>query len=116
MTFALLLPAAISLIVLAAHFLRGGHLALVAAALAAIVLLAVRRPWAARVIQLALGLGAAEWIRTLLVIMADRQAEGRPYVRLGAILGSVALVSLLGAAAFATRHLKVRFHLTRPHH
>jgi hypothetical protein len=38
-----LLPAALALLVLGAHFLRAGHLALVAATLAVVALLFVRR-------------------------------------------------------------------------
>jgi hypothetical protein len=111
MTFALVLPAALSLLVLAAHFLRNGHLALVAASLVACALLSVRRPWAARTLQILLALGAAEWIRTLVALVVERQAEGRPFARMGAILGTVAFVSLLSAATFATRSLRARFRM-----
>ena len=72
-------------------------------------LLGVRRPWAARALQVVLVLGAAEWIRTLLTLVAERQAEGRPFVRMGVILGTIAFLSLLSAAAFATRGIKTRF-------
>jgi hypothetical protein len=43
-----LLPAALAFLVLGAHFLRAGHLALVVVALAVVALFFVRRPWAAR--------------------------------------------------------------------
>ena len=109
MNFALLASSALSLILLAAHFLRGGHIALLAVALAGAALLGVRRPWAARALQVVLVLGAAEWMRTLLSLVAERQAEGRPFVRMGVILGTIAFLSLLSAAAFATRGIKTRF-------
>ena len=109
MTLALLAPALLSLLVLAAHFLRSGEIALVVVALAATTLVAVRRPWAARVLQLALALAAAEWVRTLLVLVAERRAEGRPFVRMAAILGAVALTSALSALALASRRLRPRF-------
>ena len=109
MTFALLLPAVLSLLVLAAHFLRGGHLVLVGLALAAAALVAVRRTWAARALQVVLALGAIEWVRTLAALVAERRADGRPFLRMAVILGSVALVAALSALAFRTRRLRGRF-------
>jgi hypothetical protein len=108
-TFALLLPALLSLLVLAAHFLRSGQLLFVAAALAAAALAAVPRRWAARAMQLVLALGAVEWIRTLVVLVDARRAEGRPWTRLAVILACVALVCALSVLAFATRRLRVRY-------
>ena len=62
--YLLLGPPALSLLVLAAHFLRGGDLLPLLACIALLPLLAVPRPWATRVLQVALLLGAIEWIRT----------------------------------------------------
>ncbi|MEO7921744.1 MAG: hypothetical protein ABIT01_19945 [Thermoanaerobaculia bacterium] len=108
MTTALLVPAALSLLVLAAHFLRGGQIVLVAITLGAALLLAVRRPWAARVLQISLVCGTAEWIRTISTLIGDRLADGRPFVRMSVILGAVAAVSLLSALALASRRLTAR--------
>ena len=55
--FLLLLPASLSALVLGAHFLRRDDLGLVVACLLLVGLLFVRRPWAARLVQLALGAG-----------------------------------------------------------
>ena len=66
MTALQLFPAVLSLLVLGAHFLRVGQVMLLVAVVAMLVLLAVRRPWAARVVQVGLLLGAFEWIRTLI--------------------------------------------------
>jgi hypothetical protein len=109
MTFFLLVPAVLSLLVMAAHFLRGGQLLLVALALAAVALVFVRRAWAARALQVALALGALEWLRTLAVLVNERRAEGRPFVRMAVILGAVALTAALSAASFAGRRLRERF-------
>ncbi len=92
MTAWLLAPAGLSLVVLGAHFLRSGHLALVAAALVLIGLLFVRRPWAGRTVQVALVLGALEWVRTTLVLTGERASMGRPFGRMVVILGAVAAV------------------------
>jgi hypothetical protein len=60
-------------------------------------LLSVRAAWAVRVLQAALVLGALEWLRTAWVFAAARAAQGQPYGRLLAILGSVAIVTALAA-------------------
>lgn len=46
-----LLPVVVSLLVLGAHFLRGGHVVFVALVIGTLALLGVRRRWAARVVQ-----------------------------------------------------------------
>ena len=113
-TFLLLTPAGLSALVLGAHFLRRGELALVAACLALFGLLFVRRSWAARLAQLALVAGALEWLRTLAALLPARRAAGEPGVRLVAILGGVALLALVGAALFETRRLRERYRGRRP--
>ena len=111
MTFLRLSPAALALLVLGAHFLRAGNLAMVAAALFALALLFVRRPWAARAVQLALGLGALEWLRTLALLTAERRAAGAPYLRMTLILTAVALATALSLLAFRSPRVKERFRL-----
>jgi hypothetical protein len=74
----------------------------------------VRRPWAARLAQLALLAGAFEWLRTLALLLPVRRAAGEPWVRLAAILGAVALVAVLGAALFETRRLRERYRTGGP--
>ena len=60
-----LLPVVLSLLVLAAHFLRAGNGIMVVLVLGLLGLLAVPRAWAARTVQIALQLGAVEWLWTL---------------------------------------------------
>jgi hypothetical protein len=112
--FLLLLPAGLSALVLGAHFLRRGEVGLVVVSLVLIGLLIVRRPWAARLVQVALLAGAIEWLRTLAELLPARRAAGEPWVRLVAILGGVALLALLGAALFETRRLRERYRGSRP--
>lgn len=92
-----LLPAAFALLVLAAHFYRAGLMFLVPACIGLLVLLFVRLQWVPRVVILALVLGTAEWIRTLLQLAGERLDAGEPYMRLVAILGGVAVATLLAA-------------------
>jgi hypothetical protein len=107
--FLLLTPAGLSALVLGAHFLRRGQFVLVVAAPALVVLLFVRRAWAARVVQVALLAAALEWLRTLAVLLPARRAAGEPGLRLVVILGAVALVAVAGAVLFETPRLRDRF-------
>lgn len=95
-----LVPAALSLLLLAAHFLRSGNLPAVGITLALLGVLAVRRPWAARVVQIALLLGAAEWVRTLVALADVRSRFGQPMLRMILILGAVAGLTALSALVF----------------
>ena len=97
MTALLLAPAALSLLVLGAHFLRAGQLVLLAVAVGLLALLFVRRRWAGLTVQVALLLGAAEWVRTTLVLTGERTSMGEPYGRMVVILGAVAAVCVLSA-------------------
>ena len=105
MTALLLTPVVLSLLVLGAHFLRAGNIPLVAASLALLVLPAFRKPWAARVVQAALVLGALEWVHTLLRLMNIRAQFGVPGTRMAIILGLVAAVTLASALLFQTKRL-----------
>lgn len=107
-----LAPAGLSLLLLLAHFLRAGSPAPMIACLALLVLLFVRRPLARRLIQAGLVLGGIEWVRTLLVLAAERQRVGVPAGRLAAILGSVAAIALL--SALLLQSARSRRHFTRP--
>jgi len=90
-----------SLLLLGAHFLRDGTLAVVVLPVVVLpALLIVRRPWAARVVQLALLLGTLKWIRTLVQSVNARIETGQPFARLAIILGVVAAITLLSALAF----------------
>ena len=109
MTFLALLAPILSSLVLGAHFLRAGQWGGVAAALALLALLAVPRPWAARAAQAALLLGAAEWLRTLVRLVAERREEHVPYTRLAVILGAVAASTAASALVFESRRLRARF-------
>jgi hypothetical protein len=106
-----LLPAALALLVLGAHFLRAGHLALVAVSLAVVTILFVRRPWAARIVQGALVLGALEWLSTLALLAEERRAAGTPYLRMTLILVGVALATAFSLLAFRSRAVKEHFRL-----
>jgi hypothetical protein len=112
MAYLLLVLPGLASVLLAAHFYRAGQLALAIIALALVVLLAVPRAWAARTLQVALVLGAVEWLRTLASFAAVRVSFGQPYLRMALILGAVAAFTLLAAWVFRHRRLRARFRLT----
>lgn len=114
MTALQLLPAGLSLLVLSAHFLRGGQVLLVAATLLGLGLLFVKRTWAARAVQLGLALGTLEWVRTLIALVDRRAGIGQPYLRLTAILASVATVAIVAALLLETPRLRRRFRRPPP--
>jgi hypothetical protein len=101
-----LVPAIVSLLVLGAHFLRAGNVALVVLVLVLVLVLHIRRPWAARTVQLALALGAIEWGRTTVRLATGRIDAGEPVFRLVVILGAVTLVTASSALMFGTRRLR----------
>lgn len=108
-----LFPVVLSLLVLGAHFLRAGNIALLAAVIVLLALLAVPRPWAARAVQVALVIGALEWCRTLFGLALERIARGEPTVRLVIILGAVAMATVLSSLLFETATLR-RLYRLRP--
>lgn len=84
------LPALFALLLLGAHFLRFGQLALVALCLLLLVPLFVPRRWAQALVAAVLALGALVWLWTLAGDVQQRLAFGMPWLRLAAILGAVA--------------------------
>jgi hypothetical protein len=112
MTFVKLLPVMLSALLLGAHFFRAGlvPLAVVVALLPAVLF--VKRAWAARLTQLVLALGALEWFRTLIVLVAARREMGQPWTRLAVILGLVTLVTLGAGLMFSwSAALRKRYRL-----
>jgi hypothetical protein len=113
-TVVLLVPVVVSLLALGAHFLRAGAVPFVALVILVVALLFVRRPWAARTIQVVLVLGSFEWLRTLADLALERAGAGEPVLRLIAILGSVSFVTAMCALLFQVRPVAVTYGLRRP--
>lgn len=114
MNFARLLPVVISLILLAAHFYRAGQYVLVLVSLVFVFLLLIRKTWVPRLTQLALLLGAFEWLRTLYFIVQTRVEFGLPWNRLAIILGVVALFTALSGLVFRNKALCKRYTARNP--
>ena len=111
MSFVLLVPALLSLIVLGAHCMRIGMPYLMVIPVAALVLLLWPRRWVARLVQTTLVLGALEWLRATIGYVSIRMGLDMPWMRLALILGSVALFTLLSALVFRTQRLRQRYQL-----
>ncbi len=109
MTVLLLLPAILSLLVLAAHFLRSANYLAVLGLLALIPLLAVRRPWVALVARATLWLGAGTWLYVGALLTVQRLRLGEPYLRMVLILAGVALFTALSSFVFSSRRLRRRY-------
>lgn len=101
-----LIPVILSAILLAAHFSRAGLPAISLLALGLPFLLLVRKPWAARTVQLALVLGGLEWLRAAWGYVQQRMALGEPWTRLLVILGVVALLTWASALVFRSPRLR----------
>ena len=80
MTFIRLLPVLLSGILMAAHFLRAGYTVFMAMVLLGLLLLFVKRPWAARLMQLFL-------VVSLLVYVRFCRREFNPLAWLVVVLG-----------------------------
>ena len=102
----LYIPIVLSLVILGAHFLRYDNVIGVGAAAVTIALLFVRQPWAARLVQVVLVVGALEWAYTLYRLVQVRMALEQPFARLAVILGVVIAITLLSAALFQTKGLR----------
>ena len=111
-TYALLLLPALALLLLGAHFFRATLVPLTVVCLGLVALLFVRARWAWISLQVALAIGALEWLRTAWEFASMRAAMGQPYTRLLVILGSVALVTAL--AALVLRTTTARDHFRSP--
>lgn len=108
MTILYCFPPVLALLLLAAHFFRAGNPA-TWLVLLLLVLFLVRRRWAARALQVALWIAAAEWLRTAAALIAARSEAGESYLRLALILGAVALFTALCSLLFQTERVKSWF-------
>jgi hypothetical protein len=104
-----LIPVYLCALLLGAHFYRSYDYVLLGISLLLPFILFIRKVWAARATQIFLLLGAAEWIRTTIMLADIRQQEGMPWTRLVVILGSVALFTALSAFLFQLKSLKKRY-------
>lgn len=85
--------AALCALILGAHCLRSGALVLLVCSICLVPVAFIPRSWARMTVRVALSLGALEWLRTLLVLRAERLAQGAPYLRMTVILVAVGVLT-----------------------
>ena len=102
-------PVLLSALLMAAHASRHDWLLATIASLAFPLILLMRRPWVPVLVQVALVLGALEWVRTTVVLARDRAAAGEPWIRMAVILGTVAAVTAASALVFRLQELQNRY-------
>ncbi len=102
--------ATLSMLVLAAHFLRDGDWITTLCVLVCTAMLHFQRQrWVARLTQVLLALGACVWVATLLGTYQARVAEGGDPRRLAAILAAVAAADVVAAVLLGTRQVLARY-------
>ncbi|MFN2238555.1 MAG: hypothetical protein ABR524_04130 [Thermoanaerobaculia bacterium] len=100
------LPAILSSLLLAAHFLRTGNMLLVTGAAALPLLMLIPSRYARYALQGLLLLGAAEWIRTSIALAELRIQLGAPWARMVAILATVTLFTIVSALLVPRRRIE----------
>lgn len=109
--FLLLLPIVLSVLAIGAHFFRSGNHMVLLLCFNVLFCLFFRHPLVARGTQLALMLATVEWIRTLVLLVNDRTAQGEDWIRVAFILGGVSLFTIASSFLFMTRPLRERYGL-----
>lgn len=96
-------------LLLGAHFLRAGNLAMVALCLAAPLLFFHRRRRSLIALQLLAYGAAGTWIAVAIQLVQMRQQTGQAWTVAAIILGSVALFTLLAGLLLNSRKIKDRY-------
>ncbi|MDQ1268463.1 MAG: hypothetical protein QG560_1106 [Campylobacterota bacterium] len=110
-TFALLLPAILSLLVVAAHFLRYNNMIIIGIIALLILLLLVKHKISARLVQIGLLLATLEWVVTAQALISYRLEYDMPWIRLSMIMCLVILFTFGSIFTFKTKTLKERYAL-----
>ncbi len=109
MSFLLLLPTILSLLIFCAHLLRAGAAILIPLVLFSLGLLFIKHGLVARFFQLFLTLVAGQWVLFAIFLAHERQADGKDWVRMVVILCSVAVFTFIAALLFETPPLARRY-------
>jgi len=109
MNFVRLLPVILSILLLAAHFFRAGDNLYVLVLLILLPLLVIKKSWVPWLLQVALVLGAVEWLRTLMFVAQMRIEFGMPWTRMAIIMGAVAMFTAFSSLVFRGKALRKRY-------
>ena len=89
------IPVILSFLILAAHFSRNDQTLLMIVSAVLPIMLIIKTLWARLVLQVALVLGALEWVWSTLDLIEIRKEIGEDWQRLAIILFSVAAFTLV---------------------
>lgn len=89
------IPVILSFLILAAHFSRNDQTLLMIVSALLPIMLIIKTLWARLVLQVALVLGALEWVWSTLDLIEIRKGIGEDWQRLAIILFSVAAFTLV---------------------
>jgi len=104
-----LLPVILSFLILGAHFSRDSQPVLMLIALVFPFLLLIKKPWVPKLLQIALILGAFEWLRSMYFYVQAYIEREQSWTKLALIIGGVALFTLLSALVFRIKAVRNRY-------
>lgn len=96
-------------LLLGAHFLRAGNLAMVGLCLATPALFLWKKRWSLMLLQLFAYGAAGTWISVAIQLVQLRQQLAQPWTAAAVILGGVALFSLLAGLLLNSRALREKY-------
>lgn len=99
----------VAALLLGAHFLRAGHLMMVALCLAAPLLFLWRNRWSLLLLQFLAYCAAGTWIGLAIELVQLRQQWEQPWAVAAIILGAVALFTLLAGLLLNSRAIESRY-------
>ena len=100
---------AVAALLIAAHFLRQGNIALTVLCLLVPLLFLLRRRWSLIALQAAAYLAAGTWLFTAALIVQQRLAEGRRWTVAAIILGAVILVTVAAGLLLNSRSIRDKY-------
>ncbi|MBE0624685.1 MAG: hypothetical protein IH606_07735 [Burkholderiales bacterium] len=99
----------VAALLLGAHFLRAGNLAMMTLCLAVPLLFFWRQRWSLIVLQVLAYAACASWVAVALQLVQLRQQTGQPWAVAALILGAVALLSLLAGLLLNSGAMRARY-------
>jgi len=108
MTFRISLYVTAALL-LGAHFLRSGEIAVVALCVGAPLLFLYRRRWSLILLQFLAYGASGSWLITAVLLVRDRQQSAQPWTLAALILFAAALLSLVAGLLLHSNRIKERY-------
>jgi hypothetical protein len=99
----------IAALLLGAHFLRAGNLAMLALCVAAPLLFLWRRRWSLVLLQFLAYCAAGTWVAVAVQLVQMRQQMGQAWTAAVIILGSVGLFTVLAGLLLNSRAIRERY-------